>query len=393
MSESADSHLSGGPLLFTGFILTGFVTTVLGPVLPWLSARWHLTDAAAGALFTLQFAGSIVAGALSGLIVARLGATATLATGYVLMSAGFAGLALGERVAGTLAIAVAGIGIGFVVPATNMIVARLTPNRAASALGALNFCWGIGAATWPMVVARFNPVPGVRVALLLVSTLLGAMAVRMAWARFPVHILRPAAGSAPATWSWARLIIFGVCITLYSGIESAFGGWIAEYTRRLTVDSSTVISMRWETAASVFWAGLAAGRGLVAIGLAPRFENAALFTGLMLVGTAIATLLVLGGADRAVAGLSPVFVVAVACGLGLAPAFPVTMAALSREVPPNVAQPMIALGSLGAAIVPWLVGAISSRTGSLSSGLSALLGLLAVVIVLHIMRVTNVARA
>jgi MFS transporter, FHS family, glucose/mannose:H+ symporter len=383
MSESTDSHLSGRPLLFTGFILTGFVTTVLGPVLPWLSARWHLTDAAAGALFTLQFSGSIVAGALSGLIVARLGATATLATGYVLMSAGFAGLALGERVAGTLAIAVAGIGIGFVVPATNMIVARLTPKRAASALAALNFCWGVGAATWPMVVARFNPVPGVRVALLLVSTLLGAMAVRMAWARFPVHILRPAAGSAPATWSWSRLMIYGVCITLYSGIESAFGGWIAEYTRRLTVDSST---MRWETAASVFWGGLAAGRGLVAVGLAPRFENAALFAGLTLVGTALATLLV-------VAGLSPVFVVAVACGLGLAPSFPVTMAALSREVPPNVAQPMIALGSLGAALVPWLVGAISSRTGSLSSGLSALLVLLAVVIVLHIMRATNVARA
>ena len=174
-----------------------------------------------------------------------------------------------------------------------------------------------------------------------------------------------------------------MCITLYSGVESAFGGWIAEYTRRLTVDAST---MRWETASSAFWGGLAAGRGLVAVGLAPRFENAALFAGLMLVGTAIATLLV-------VTGQSPVFVVAVACGFGLAPSFPVTMAALSREVPPNVAQPMIALGSLGAAVVPWLVGAISSRTGSLSSGLSALLGLLAVVVVLHILRVANVARA
>ena len=80
MSESGDSHSSGRPLLFTGFLLTGFVTTVLGPVLPWLVARWHLSDAAAGALFTIQFTGSIVAGALSGLIVARLGATATLGT-------------------------------------------------------------------------------------------------------------------------------------------------------------------------------------------------------------------------------------------------------------------------------------------------------------------------
>lgn len=383
MSEPGDSHPSGRPLLFTGFVVTGFVTTVLGPVLPWLSARWHLSDAEAGALFTIQFAGSIVAGALSGLIVARLGASRTLSTGYALMAAGFAGLALGERAAGTLAIAVMGVGIGFVVPATNMIVARLTPERAAPALGALNFCWGMGAATWPMIVARFNPVPGVRVALLLVSCLLLAMAVRMAWARFPVHILRPAAGSAPATWSWGRLTIFGFCITLYSGVEAAFGGWIGEYTRRVTVGGST---MRWETAASAFWAGLAGGRGLLAVGLAPRFENAALFTGLVLVGAAIATLLV-------VAGLSPVFVVAVLCGLGMAPSFPVTMAALSREVPPNVAQPMIALGSLGAATVPWLVGAISSGTGSLSSGLSALLVLLTVIVVLQIMRVTNVARA
>jgi fucose permease len=298
------------------------------------------------------------------------------------MATGLAGLALGERVAGTLAIAVAGIGLGFVVPATNLIVARLTPHRSAAALGALNLCWGIGAATWPVIVARFNPSPGVRVALLLASSLLLATSAGMAWTRFPVHVLRHSASSASGTWSWRRLTILGLCIALYSGVESAFGGWIAEYTRRLTVGSST---MRWETAASAFWGGLAAGRGLVAVGLAPRFENAAVFSGLVLVGTAIATLLV-------VSGLSPVLLVAVACGLGMAPSFPVTMATLAREVPPKLAQPMIALGSLGAATVPWLVGAISSRTGSLSSGLSALLALLAVLVVLHVLRVKGIAR-
>ena len=166
-------------------------------------------------------------------------------------------------------------------------------------------------------------------------------------------------------------------------MESAFGGWIAESTRRVTLDAPTV---RWETAASAFWGGLASGRALVAIGLARRFENAALFAGLVLVGAAIATLLV-------VSGLSPVLAVAVACGLGLAPSFPVTMAALSREVPPKIAQPMISLGSLGAATVPWLVGAISSRTGSLSSGLSALLALLTILVVLHVLRVKEIARA
>jgi fucose permease len=51
---------------------------------------------------------------------------------------------------------------------------------------------------------------------------------------------------------------------------------------------------------------------------------------------------------------------------------------------------MIALGSLGAATVPWLVGAISSRTGSLSSGLSVLLALLAVLVSLHVLRVKGI---
>jgi MFS transporter, FHS family, glucose/mannose:H+ symporter len=384
MSESGESpaHSSGRPRLFAGFVVTGFVTTVLGPVLPWLTARWSLSDAAAGALFTIQFTGSVVAGALSGLIVARLGSNATLTTGYGLMAAGLAGLALGDRVTGTLAIAVAGIGLGLVVPTTNLMVARLAPERAAASLGGLNFCWGVGAATWPMIVARCSPVPGVGVALLLVSSVLLAVGASLAKARFPLHVLGQPAGSAPGTWSWWRLTIFGLSIAIYSGVESAFGGWIAEYTRRLSVDAS---AMRWETAASAFWGGLAGGRGLVAVGLARRFEHAAIFSGLVLVGAAIALLLV-------VSGPSPVFAVAVACGLGLAPSFPVTMAALSREMPPRVAQPMIALGSVGAATVPWLVGAISSHTGSLSSGLSALLVLLAVLVGLHILRVMEVAR-
>jgi fucose permease len=383
MSASSHTHVSGRPLLFAGFVVTGFVTTLLGPVLPWLTARWHLSDAGAGALFTIQFTGSIIVGALSGMIVGRFGSTRTLCAGYVLMAAGLAGLALGGRLMGTLAIALAGIGLGCVVPTTNLLVARLAPERAASALGALNFCWGIGAATWPVIIARFTPVPGVHMALLVAALLHLAVAARMVGARFPVHALRVAAGAPPMAWSGWRLTVFGLCIALYSGIESAFGGWITEYTRRLTIDASTT---RWETTASAFWGGLAGGRGLLAIALVRHRENDTLFAGLLLVGASIGTLL-------AVSGVSPVMVAAVLCGLGLSPSFPVTMAALSREVPPNIAQPMVALGSLGAAIVPYLVGAISSRTGSLSSGLSALLVLLAVLMGLQLMRVRTRATA
>ena len=382
MTQSGKPHVSGRPLLFAGFVVTGFVTTVLGPVLPWLTARWGLSDAAAGALFTIQFSGSIIAGGLSGMIIARLGASTTLATGYALMAAGLTGLAFGDRLVGTSAMAVAGVGLGFVVPATNLMVARLTPAHAAAALGAVNLCWGLGAATWPIIVGRFNPVPGVHVALLVAAVLHLAVAARMSVAKFPIHALQDHADAPPVAWNWRRLTVYGFCFVLYSGIEAAFGGWITEYTRRLATDTP---SMRWETAASAFWGGLAGGRGIVATGVARRVENPAVFAGLVMVGISIASLL-------AAPQVSLVFAVAVICGLGFSPSFPVTMAGLSREVPPKVAQPMIALGSLGAGIVPWMVGAISSRTGSLTAGLSALLLLLAVLIGMHVLRVKNVAR-
>lgn len=47
------------PLLHIGFVLIGIVNTLLGPILPMLSARWRLDDAGAGALFFVQSAGAI----------------------------------------------------------------------------------------------------------------------------------------------------------------------------------------------------------------------------------------------------------------------------------------------------------------------------------------------
>jgi fucose permease len=46
-------------LLHGGFLLIGVVTTLLGPILPMLAAKWHLGDAEAGWLFTAQFTGGI----------------------------------------------------------------------------------------------------------------------------------------------------------------------------------------------------------------------------------------------------------------------------------------------------------------------------------------------
>ncbi len=53
-------------------------------------------------------------------------------------------------------------------------------------------------------------------------------------------------------------------------------------------------------------------------------------------------------------------------GLALAPVFPSTFAQLLRhKVQPRVAGTLLAVSGLGAALFPWLMGVISTQTGSL----------------------------
>lgn len=378
MNRSRTHSLDPRVVLYSGFVLTGIVTTVLGPVLPWLSTRWLLSDATAGSLFTVQFAGGLAGGALAGMVASIAGTGRTLAIGYVLMAIGLLTMALGDKVVGTIAIAVAGLGFGFVSPLTNLTSARLSPMRAAGALGAVNLCWGFGAAMWPLIVATSDTRWGIRSAVMLVSAAIVAMAVPFVLARFPAEA--PHAASSPGrtqTATLTRLVTLGLCIALYSGTEASIGGWVTEFARRMAVPLTT---NRWEFAASAFWGGLTAGRAAVAVWLTRRWETPAMFFGLGVLATGIALLLSARHVELVLAA-------AALCGLGLGPIFPVTVAELARGFPTRMAGPMVAMGSLGAATLPWLVGALSSRAGSLTVGFVALEACVLLLIVLQVVRV------
>ena len=141
-------------LLHASFVLTGVVTTLLGPILPILVTRWGLNDWQAGLLFTMQFAGSMMAVALSSVGMTRLGLRATLASGATLMASGVAALAGGPLALGYGAVLCYGIGrLGVTIPATNLAVAEQYAARRAAALNLLNLAWGVGAVTAPPLIA------------------------------------------------------------------------------------------------------------------------------------------------------------------------------------------------------------------------------------------------
>src|SRR5271157_4381394 len=135
------------------FLPTGILTTLLGPMLPILIARWALSDAQAGSLFLVQFLASLAGVQISGILLARVGFRPAFLSGLLLMAGGVATLYLGSPGLGMVSVAVYGLGLGFIIPADNLMIAEIAPGSRAAAVSLLNFYWGAGAVLCSVLVA------------------------------------------------------------------------------------------------------------------------------------------------------------------------------------------------------------------------------------------------
>ncbi len=368
-----------------GMALTGVVTTLLGPLLPFLAARWHLADAHAGALFSAEFAGTLCAVTLSGRLLRARGFVDTILIGLGLAAVGVSALSVTGFQGGLLASLTFGFGLGLTGPGFNIWIAETQPHRRAAALSLLNMAWAAGATSAPTVVALLAGrgwldgfLPGLALLLVLTAGLLALAARRVARSR-PTTEPTPGAALPAGFWRGWRPLVFAGVFFLYVGIEHALGGWAATAAQRLATDGAPVAA----AVTSFFWGALVLGRGLVPL-LVKRFDEARVAFGSLVASTLGIAALLAAGTPRGVA------VAVTVVGAGLAPIFPVTMALLSHAFgarAASVAGPMFGLGALGGAIVPWLVGLISTRTGSLRAGLGVTLaGALALLALYHVVQ-------
>jgi fucose permease len=343
------------------FVLTGVVNTLLGPVLPALSSRWRLSDAQAGYFFAAQFLGSIAGVILTGVLFPRRGFRLSLMCGYFLMAVGLNSLAAPEWKFALLGTFALGLGLGFAIPASNLLVSSVNPGRRAAALSTLNFCWGAGAvlAPWAVSLAEDSSLlwPSLTVfagGLLLVALLM--MAVRSA----PTTPERQAASLWQNSGHRQLAVAIAVMFFLYVGTESALGGWLAALMKRLPESRPSL----WFRAPSIFWGGLLLGRGIAPWVLRRLRERNFAFMGLTAAAAAIAVLILARSA-------SWIMIAAGIAGLGLAPVFPICVALLAHfgEMERRIGGPMFAFAGLGGAVVPWMVGVVSTASGSLQTGL------------------------
>jgi fucose permease len=153
----------------------------------------------------------------------------------------------------------------------------------------------------------------------------------------------------------SSIAFFAFLLFLYGGLETCLTAWITTFTLRF----SDLRLLGGQSGVVLLWASLTGGRALSSIALRRVSELAVQRTGLLLASAVIA---VLSWAHHG-------WTLSLCCillGLGIAPFFPATFALLMRRQPPaRVAGFILAVSGLGAALFPWMMGVLSTQTGSL----------------------------
>jgi MFS transporter, FHS family, glucose/mannose:H+ symporter len=348
-------------LLHSGFVLVGICMTMLGPLLPIFSHQWSRTDAQAGFFVTAQYFTSFFGVLLTGVLLPKLGFPKIAAIGYLCFAIGFAFLDIGPWYVSAILVSVYGLGYGFLNPSVNLRATQLPSKNVASAVSLLNFSWGCGAVASPFILAFFLHTSGFRT----LAVILAALAVIISILHLRIHTPTSTFAAAPVKHSMAdRLarLVQGPWIPLfflfffYVGTETSIGSWVATYEHRLRDPSSTLF-----IAPSVFYGFLLLGRGVAPFFLR-RYSSISISISLLICASAGIGIIVLAHAPL-------IFLLGCAmAGLGCAPQYPIYVTWLTQfygDASSWLSPVFFGAASLGGAVLPWLTGFVSSRSGSL----------------------------
>ena len=343
-------------LMHCGFVLTGLGTALLGPILPLLTRQWHLQDAQSGLLLLAQFSGSFTGGVSISRHLRR-----GLLIGLAAAAIGFGAFAIAPGLALACAgLFVGGFGLGRIITATNILAGQRYTKHRGSALAFLNFSWSFGAMLSPLLAAWLLPRFALREMLLYFACLFMAVCVAVliqgASIAEDIHVEEV----SPVSKLTMRLFVYFMALLfLYGGLETCLSGWLTTYALRYG-EKTLAIS---EYTTLLLWMSLTIGRAGSSLVMLKIGEKTAQRWGLVLT---VAFTVGLATAHSA-AGIAAF---AVLLGLSLAPFFPATFALLMAKKPAaRQAGIVLAVSGLGAAALPWLMGVVSTRTGSLQVAL------------------------
>lgn len=368
-------------LLHIVFFLSGIATVLIGQILPILSAHFALNDLQAGYFFPVQFAGSLIGTLLTNwfgrrnkFILATLVGCLAMAAGILVMNSDVFAVCL-------FGFALNGLGIGLTLPSVNMLILELNPEKSASALSLLNFCWGVGAIVCKpfvdLTTSGSNILP--MTLILAVPLLAGAVFIALLpkelnYAKEPDED-EPQSGLLPI-WTLPLAWMIALFNFIHVGFESGMGGWLTTYADRL--HGEPVVHLLSPT--FLFFLFFVAGRGVAPVILRFLREEQVLLLDLAIM---LAGMLLIVSADS----LLWLGVGAAVAGFGTSSVFPTNLSRFTRTFGPTArrrATPFFICGTLGATSITWLIGYLSERSGTLKAGMFAMLACVSVLIILQL---------
>jgi FHS family glucose/mannose:H+ symporter-like MFS transporter len=342
--------------LAAGFILAGLGTVLLGPILPILLRQWQLTDAQGGVLISAKFLGAFLGGIT---VFPRL--RFAILTGCTLCCCGFGTFAFCNSLApAAIALFFGGLGLGQLIASTNILAGRRYRTHTGSALASLNTFWSLGAVLTGVLAAALLPRFGIHNPVVSFASLFFVVGLGGFVNTTQSHSSEEVTDTTRTALPRLILLKFALFLFLYGGLETCLANWITTYTLRFS-DAHIIAG---QSALVLLWIALTAGRALSAVLLRWLRESTLQRIGMAAAATLIVALCFTTATTR-------ISVICILLGLSLAPFFPATFALLIRNNPTaREAGAILAVSGLGAALFPWMMGVISTHTGSLRNAMT-----------------------
>jgi MFS transporter, FHS family, glucose/mannose:H+ symporter len=349
-------------LMHYGLMLAGLGTALLGPILPLLAKQWAMADSQSGLLMMAKFCGAF----MGGMTVSRR-LRQSLLVGLLGGALGFGGFAVAPSMGvGCLGLLVGGFGLGQIITSVNILAGRRFTEHRGSALALLNFSFSLGAmlsallAAWLLPRFTLRSVLAGFAMLFLVGVVVFGVQMRIGTSATE-EVGVAASEAIPQTGLSRRLYVyFAGLLVLYGGLETCLSGWLTTFALRYG-DKTLAVS---EYTTLLLWMSLTLGRIGSSVVMMRVGEKTVQRWGLVLAAIFTAGLATAHSAVT-IAGF------AVLLGFSLSPFFPATFALLMAERPTaRQAGIVLAVSGLGAAALPWLMGVVSTQTGSLQVALA-----------------------
>jgi fucose permease len=413
-------------IAFLGIFVYGLLAALPGSVLPTLERNQFLpTDSAVGTFLLINAVGAVLAYAVSGPIIDRIGTKVALLVGSICVIGSMIGFALiVTRVQATSALIlilgcslVLGFGANAIVASGHALVAEVADTWRNSALNLLDICFGLGLASLPLVVQALQRQGGLELIFWSLSALTIVLLLLIVTSRFPVAAQSHSSETreAGSLFSNPSFLLLALALFMYVGAEVSVGKWVVTFMERdasilasqgVSAANLEVMSRMSPDVLNKFFEADPIGVGIAGYAL----RTLSLFAMALLVGRLVSSLLLgilrvnsfllmTAGSLLTTVSLLIAFTASlsgtvrlglIAAGFGMGPIFP-TSVGLASVMNPRIAGSamswVMGVGFAGLLVIPPAVGYVSSAVGgsvgNVRTGLTAVIVASVLMLLLH----------